>query len=91
MTGDGGFCSDREPHARTVDAGKRRNTEVGTGTEQVTLTILSNDGDTAIAFCREHNRTVTFNRGAVSKEKFLKDLVVGRTNQKCDFIPDEVA
>lgn len=57
-------------------------------TQEVTLEIVSNDGDTATAFCFEHNQMVYFNRGTKSKEQFMKDLAVGKRN-KSRFIPFE--
>jgi hypothetical protein len=51
------------------------------GGTEVTLVIISNDGNEARALCKENNDVVVFTRGAQSKNQFMEDLAVGRENK----------
>jgi hypothetical protein len=48
----------------------------------VTLVITRNDGNEALALCKENDEKVVFARGTQSKARFLNDLPVGR-EKKC--------
>ncbi len=52
-----------------------------TGGVEVTLVVISNDGNEALALCKENNDVVVFPRSTQSKKQFMEAFAVGRENK----------